>query len=182
MKAWSTATFKKELHALERWHKVTYNEQQVAAIEAALNQPLTILTGGPGTGKTTILNAVVALFAKKNHFQLEIRKGEEEDFPISQLAAPTGRAAKRLAEMTDLPAKTIHRLLGLNRTDDQFEPLMGQDIHGQLLIVDEMSMVDQQLFQALLQALPSGMQVLLVGDQGPITISGSWPGICRFDQ
>lgn len=171
VKAWPAATFKKELRALERWHQVTYNDQQVAAIEAALDQPLTILTGGPGTGKTTILNAVVTLFAKKHHFPLEIRKGEEEDFPI-QLAAPTGRAAKRLAEMTDLPAKTIHRLLGLNRTDDQFEPLMGQDIHGQLLIVDEMSMVDQQLFQALLQALPSGMQVLLVGDQDQLPSVG----------
>lgn len=171
VKAWPQSRFERELKAIERWFKVSYNQQQRLAIQEALNKPVSILTGGPGTGKTTILNAVVTLFARKHHFTLEVDPAESDQFPI-QLAAPTGRAAKHLAGTTGLPAQTIHRLLGLNRLDDQFGPAEPQPIHGQLLIIDEMSMVDQQLFEALLQAVPEGMQVLLVGDQDQLPSVG----------
>lgn len=171
VKAWSQQRLEHELKAIERWFKVSYNQQQQIAIQQALNQPVSILTGGPGTGKTTILNAVVTLFARKHHFTLEVDPKESDQFPI-QLAAPTGRAAKHLADTTGLPAQTIHRLLGLNRLDDQFGPVEPQPIHGQLLIIDEMSMVDQQLFEALLQAVPDGMQILLVGDQDQLPSVG----------
>ncbi|WP_261805757.1 SF1B family DNA helicase RecD2 [Lapidilactobacillus luobeiensis] len=171
IKAWDDTTFQKALRQLERRYQVSYNEQQVKAIRAALDQPLSVLTGGPGTGKTTILLAVVQLFAQKNDFKLSHQDQDQEDAPI-KLAAPTGRAAKRLNELTDLPARTLHSLLGLAPNDDQFSEMIGNDLQGQLLIVDEMSMVDQRLFQTLIQAIPEGMQLLLVGDQDQLPSVG----------
>lgn len=170
-KSWSVKSFDQELKALSRWLKVVYDQQQVDAIKMALDQPISILTGGPGTGKTTILSAVVTLFAKKNHLSLDPKDYEDEPFPI-RLAAPTGRAAKRLSETIGLPAQTIHRLLGLTAMDDQPFQEQAQEIQGRLLIIDEMSMVDQQLFQTLLQAVPEGMQVVLVGDQDQLPSVG----------
>lgn len=171
LKSWSDKSFDKELQALSRWLKVTYDQHQVDAIKMALNHPLSILTGGPGTGKTTILNAVVVLFAKQHHLSLEPKDYEDDTFPI-KLAAPTGRAAKRLSETIGLPAQTIHRLLGLTAVDDHNYLDQAQEIGGRLLIIDEMSMVDQQLFQTLVQSIPEGMQVLLVGDQDQLPSVG----------
>lgn len=171
VKPWSEKSFAKELKALSRWLKVTYDQHQIDAIKMGLNNPLSILTGGPGTGKTTILNAVVVLFAKQHHLSLDPKDYEDGTFPI-QLAAPTGRAAKRLSETIGLPAQTIHRLLGLTAVDDPHYLDQAQEINGRLLIIDEMSMVDQQLFQTLVQSVPEGMQVLLVGDQDQLPSVG----------
>ena len=170
-KPWNEREFNRELKSLSRWLKVVYDQQQIDAIKMALDHPLSILTGGPGTGKTTILSAVVTLFAKEHHLSLEPKDYEDEAFPI-QLAAPTGRAAKRLGETIGLPAQTIHRLLGLTAVDDHQYLEQAQEISGRLLIIDEMSMVDQQLFRTLLQSIPEGMQVLLVGDQDQLPSVG----------
>lgn len=103
----------KEIRKLEKRLNISYGASQIEAIAEAVVSPLFILTGGPGTGKTTVLNGIVALFAELNGLSLDINDYHNAIFPIL-LAAPTGRAAKRMNESTGLPSSTIHRLLGLN--------------------------------------------------------------------
>ena len=143
---------------------VSYAETQAKAIECALNSSLMILTGGPGTGKTTVIRGFVEVYAELHGLSLNPKEyaQKEEPFPIV-LAAPTGRAAKRLAESTDLPAMTIHRLLGFNgqEKDEETE----REIEGRLIIIDEMSMVDTWLAHQLLKSISEDVQVVFVGDQ-----------------
>lgn len=139
------------LNAVERAEGITLAPHQRAAVQAALTHRLTILTGGPGTGKTTTVRTILQL----------CRAAERRVL----LAAPTGRAAKRLAETTGQEAKTLHRLL-------EFQPSQGMSFQrndespliGDLLIVDEASMLDLVLTNHLLKAVPPGMHLLLVGD------------------
>ena len=112
--------------------------------------PLSIVTGGPGVGKTTVMGEIVKLGRKA---KLKIL-----------LAAPTGRAAKRLSESTGLEAKTIHRLLGYDPRSNRFEYNKGNKLDCELLIADEVSMLDLLLAEALFSAIPSGCAVVLVGD------------------
>ena len=131
--------------------------QKQAVVDAALNG-LVIITGGPGTGKTTTINAIIKYFEME---RLDIR-----------LAAPTGRAAKRMTEATGYEARTIHRLLELTGvpSDDKdtsgmhFERNEENPLDADAIIIDEMSMVDIQLFQALLKAILPGTRLILVGD------------------
>lgn len=102
----------KNIRMIEKRLNIQYGDSQQAAIEEAIKSPLFILTGGPGTGKTTVINGIVSLFAELNGLSLDLKDYTQEMFPIL-LAAPTGRAAKRMNETTGLPASTIHRLLGL---------------------------------------------------------------------
>ena len=143
---------------------VNYAETQVAAIEKALHSPLMILTGGPGTGKTTVIRGLVEVYAELHGLSLDpkVYIDKEETFPIV-LAAPTGRAAKRMSESTGLPAMTIHRLLGFNGQEK--DDAVGKEVEGRLIIIDEMSMVDTWLAHQLLKALHNEIQVLFVGDQ-----------------
>ncbi|MGG0667531.1 ATP-dependent RecD-like DNA helicase [Lederbergia citrisecunda] len=143
---------------------VNYAETQVAAIEKALHSPAMILTGGPGTGKTTVIRGLVEVYAELHGLSLDpkVYVEKEETFPIV-LAAPTGRAAKRMSESTGLPAMTIHRLLGFNGQEK--EDAIGKEVEGRLIIIDEMSMVDTWLAHQLLKALHDEIQVLFVGDQ-----------------
>ena len=130
------------------------DESQREAVLTAITHGLTIVTGGPGTGKTTIINAMIRFFQKKGR--------------SIALAAPTGRAAKRMSETTGHEAKTIHRLLEVSGAPDGAGMKFGRDeltpLEEDVVIVDEMSMVDIFLMNGLLKALVPGMHVVLVGD------------------
>lgn len=152
---------------IEETEQVSYAEKQREAFITALSSSLMILTGGPGTGKTTVIKGICQAFAKLHEFSLD--PNDHDTFPI-RLVAPTGRAAKRIAETTGLPAMTIHRLLGYR--GDFFEHDMDDPIDGMLLIVDEVSMLDTWLANQLFRSIPKGMQVILVGDQDQLPSVG----------
>ena len=149
---------------------ITYDQVQKEAIKTALNSKVMLLTGGPGTGKTTIIKGIVASYEKIHDLSLDVNEYKEKSFPVL-LAAPTGRAAKRMSEATDLPASTIHRLLGLNGREMPTD-MNARDLEGSLLIIDEMSMVDTLLFKTLIQAVPTSMHVVLVGDKDQLPSVG----------
>lgn len=149
---------------------ITYDQVQKEAIKTALSSKVMLLTGGPGTGKTTIIKGIVASYAKIHDLSLDVNEYKEKSFPVL-LAAPTGRAAKRMSEATDLPASTIHRLLGLNGRKMPTD-MNARDLEGSLLIIDEMSMVDTLLFKTLIQAVPTSMHVVLVGDKDQLPSVG----------
>lgn len=153
------AEIKQTLAAVQEETGIAYDEVQKKAIITALQSPIFLLTGGPGTGKTTVTDGIVRTYAQLHDLSLDRHEYTPDDpFPI-MLAAPTGRAAKRISETTQLPASTIHRLLGLGVDTQEFAP---NDLPDGLLIIDEMSMVDTYLFRTLLTALHPGMQIVLV--------------------
>ena len=125
-------------------------ESQVAAIRLALMSKVVVMTGGPGVGKTTIVNAILRILSAKEVQLL--------------LCAPTGRAAKRMSEATGLEAKTIHRLLEVDPKGGGFKRGDDKPLNCDLLVVDETSMVDVMLMQALMRAVPDTAALLLVGD------------------
>lgn len=173
-----TSVIEKQTGVVERNLGITYDQSQKDAILSAIQSHVFILTGGPGTGKTTIINGIVNLYAKLHDLSLDINQyNQDKPFPIL-LAAPTGRAAKRMSETTGLPASTIHRLLGLTGRENNDEAGT-KDLEGSLLIVDEMSMVDIFLFKNLLRAIPDSMQIVLVGDKDQLPSVG--PGQVFFD-
>ncbi len=148
---------------------ITYDPLQKQAILGAMNEQFFILTGGPGTGKTTIINGFIETYARVHQLDLDPTHYNDDIFPIL-LAAPTGRASRRMNELTGLPAATIHRHLGLGQ--DESEEAMGNELSGALLIVDEFSMVDTWLAHKLFQAIPGSMKVLLVGDSDQLPSVG----------
>lgn len=122
-----------------------------------------LLTGGPGTGKTTVIKGIVELYAEIHGLSLDYDDYNEDDYPVV-LAAPTGRASKRLQESTGLEAMTIHRLIGWNQ-ETQPEDILDNEINARLIIIDEMSMVDTWLFHQFLSAVPLDAQIVFVGDE-----------------
>ncbi|WP_381420322.1 ATP-dependent RecD-like DNA helicase [Staphylococcus hyicus] len=155
---------------IEETHGVSYAEAQKEALEAAMKNKLMILTGGPGTGKTTVIKGIVHLYATLHGISLNYDDYGDEDYPVV-LAAPTGRASKRLHDATGLEAMTIHRLIGWNQ-DTKPEDILDHAIHAKLIIIDEMSMVDTWLFHQFMAAVPEDAQVVLVGDEDQLPSVG----------
>ncbi|MFP7471840.1 ATP-dependent RecD-like DNA helicase [Niallia taxi] len=150
---------------------VQYAPSQREAIQTALMAPMLMLTGGPGTGKTTVIKGIVELYGELHGCSLDPKDyKKEEPFPFI-LAAPTGRAAKRMTESTGLPAVTIHRLLGWNGSGG-FDKDEENPLEGKIIIVDETSMVDIWLAFQLFKALPANIQVILVGDEDQLPSVG----------
>jgi exodeoxyribonuclease V alpha subunit len=159
------------LGKLEERIGVEYAPSQKDAIQTALMSPMLILTGGPGTGKTTVIKGIVELYADLHGCSLNPKDyKKEEPFPFL-LAAPTGRAAKRMMESTGLPAVTIHRLLGWNGTGG-FDKNEDNPLEGKILIVDETSMLDIWIAHQLFKALPEHIQVIMVGDEDQLPSVG----------
>ena len=150
------------INAIEQSENIFFAEKQKDAIITAVNKGILILTGGPGTGKTTTLNGIISMFEKE---QLDIA-----------LCAPTGRAAQRMAEATGRNATTIHRLLEVEWGEGdkpEFKRNMRNPLDCQALIIDEMSMVDIFLFSSLLEALPLGCRLIMVGDSDQLPSVGA---------
>ena len=135
------------------------SDDQVAAVRAALCQRITAITGGPGTGKTTLVRAVCAV-AQRLRLRVE-------------LASPTGRAAKRLAEATGERARTIHRMLEFDPESGLFQRNAGQPLRCDLLLIDESSMIDMMLMASILDALPGNASLVLVGDADQLPSVGA---------
>lgn len=149
---------------------IPYDENQRRALKLAMKSPMSIITGGPGTGKTTLVQGVIYLHAILHGYDLKDMREDNFDLPI-KLAAPTGRAAKRMQQSAQIPASTIHRMIGYTR-DSNLKDFQPQILDGSLLIVDEMSMVDVWLMNWLMQAIPYEMQVVFVGDQDQLPSVG----------
>lgn len=146
-------TLDRDIAAVEKEIGITFETSQREAITTAVEKGLLILTGGPGTGKTTTVNGILRLF--------------ERDGLNVVMTAPTGRAAQRMSEITGKEAKTIHRLLEAERTGNErmkFNRNVKNPIVADAVIVDELSMVDTVLFAALLNAMPIGCRLVMVGD------------------
>jgi len=135
---------------IEEREGIRLSARQRDAVDAGLREKVLVITGGPGTGKTTVVNAITRILARKG--------------PKILLAAPTGRAAKRLAEATGREAKTIHRLLEFSPAEMAFARNQDNPLVADVVVVDEMSMVDTVLAYHLLKAVPLGCRLILVGD------------------
>ncbi|WP_251520282.1 ATP-dependent RecD-like DNA helicase [Staphylococcus sp. HKU1] len=159
-----------EIGEIEDYNKVSYAASQKDALQTAINSKVMLLTGGPGTGKTTVIKGIVELYAQIHDLSLNYDDYQNNDYPVV-LGAPTGRASKRLADATGLEAMTIHRLIGWNQ-DTQPEDLLENEINAKLIIIDEMSMVDTWLFHQFMNAVPLDAQIILVGDEDQLPSVG----------
>lgn len=144
-----------KIDAVEDLSGICLAKQQRTAVIEAMREGVLVITGGPGTGKTTIIHTIIQIFKSSG---MEV-----------VLAAPTGRAAKRMTETTGIEAKTIHRMLGVAYADDdngrqKFDKNETEPIEADVIIIDEVSMVDMQLFNNLLKAIEPGTRLILVGD------------------
>ena len=156
----------KRINRIEKETGTRLDEMQKQAVAAAASHGLFILTGGPGTGKTTTINAIIRYF--------------EEEGAELRLAAPTGRAAKRMTETTGYEAQTIHRLLELNGMPEEeqegravhFDRNSENPLEADVIIIDEMSMVDIALMHSLLLAVTAGTRLILVGDENQLPSVG----------
>lgn len=150
-----------DIAEFERYEGIKMHEGQVRAVMNAVKNGVNVITGGPGTGKTTIIKCIIGLFTKLN---MKV-----------QLCAPTGRAAKRLFSSTDVEAKTIHRLLDLDFKNGKgyFSFNADTQLDCDVVIVDEVSMCDEYVFEALLSAIRSGGRLIMVGDKDQLPSVGA---------
>ena len=157
-------TFDKDLHSIEKEENITLESMQREAVRASAGSGIVVITGGPGTGKTTTINTIIRYFERKG---MDI-----------MLAAPTGRAAKRMTEATGHEAQTIHRMLELSGilsdeiSNASFERNETNPLETDVVIIDEMSMVDIFLMNSLLKAIADGTRLILVGDANQLPSVG----------
>lgn len=161
------------LKELEKRIGIDYNADQEKAIMGALNNNVTIISGGPGTGKTTIINAITKLYIEDKGL------GPADIMETIALLAPTGRASKKMASSTSLPAYTIHRYLKWYKDSNDFFYNEYNKTSHRLIIVDEVSMIDIDLFNALLNGISPGVKLILVGDTFQLPSVG--PGLVLDD-
>ena len=154
------------LIGLEKENGIIYNQKQRDAISKAIENNLLIITGGPGTGKTTIIKAIVDLYGKINKLDYDVLVERVA------LLAPTGRASKRMSESTLLPAMTIHRFLKWNKENNQFGVNEFNRDNSHLIIIDEVSMIDINLLDNLFRGLTDNIKVILVGDYNQLPSVG----------
>ena len=154
----SAAGVDKEIDKFQKKHKITFSSRQREAIAAAAKEGVLVITGGPGTGKTTIINCIISLLSQEGEVVL---------------CAPTGRAAKRMTEATGVESKTIHRLLEYGGDEGQFARNQENPIEADVVIVDEVSMVDLMLMRSLLRAIEPGTRLILVGDADQLPSVGA---------
>jgi len=160
----NAARLSSRMHAIEKTLKIELSEEQTEAVAKAYTGGVTIITGGPGTGKTTIIEVLLSLL--------------DEDGRRFTLAAPTGKAAKRMEEATGRDARTIHRLLEVQSVpeDESSRMIFNRNeehpLEYEYIIVDEMSMVDISLMDALLRAVPAGTHLVMLGDQDQLPSVG----------
>ena len=152
-----------EMKRVENENEIELSKKQKEAVQAVNDNNITIITGGPGTGKTTIIKSIIEIYIKQNNKIV--------------LAAPTGRAAKRMTEMTGIEASTLHRLLEIGKINDdglykKSQDYQGAPIDADIVIVDEMSMVDMFLMNYLLQSVYLGTKLVLVGDSDQLPSVG----------
>ncbi|MBQ9324434.1 MAG: ATP-dependent RecD-like DNA helicase [Clostridia bacterium] len=148
----------KQITRFEQEHQMRFSEKQKEAIACALEFGVFIITGGPGTGKTTIINCIISLLSRKGNVLL---------------CAPTGRAAKRMSETTGMEAKTIHRLLEYSGEEKSFTYDESKPLNASCIICDETSMVDLMLMRALLRAITPGTRLIMVGDADQLPSVGA---------
>ena len=149
---------KKDIDRFEKRRNIQFSPRQREAITSALGTGVMVITGGPGTGKTTIINCIISLLGQNGSVVL---------------CAPTGRAAKRMSEATGVEAKTIHRLLEYGGDEANFARDQENPVEGDCVIVDEMSMVDLMLMRSLLRAIEPGTRLLMVGDADQLPSVGA---------
>lgn len=154
-------------------YDVKYNTDQKKAIKNALTNRVSIITGGPGTGKTTIINSIAKLYMRIHNLTYK------DVSNVIALLAPTGRAAKKMSDSTGLPAMTIHRFLKWNKEKNEFQINEYNKNYQKLIIVDEVSMIDTYLFDALLRGLNHNITLVLVGDANQLPSVG--PGLILND-
>ena len=156
----------KYLVELEEENRIEYNIEQVKAIKKSLENNITIITGGPGTGKTTIIKGIVDLYSRLNKYNFE------ETVKHLALLSPTGRASKKMSEATSYPSSTIHRFLKWSKDDNKFMVNENNPDFSDLIIIDEVSMIDIELFASLLKGLTQNIKIILVGDYNQLPSVG----------
>ena len=158
-KTFNRSNVEKYIKKIENENNIKYNNEQIDAITSIFKSNIVIITGGPGTGKTTIINGIISLY--KNVFKYTT------DGLLGKVAliAPTGRASKKMSEKCDIGASTIHRYLKWNKETNTFGINEFNKTNHELIIVDETSMIDTILFDSLLKGIKSNIKLVLVGDE-----------------
>ena len=159
--------FATKLDQLESLYNIKYNTKQKLAIEKALTNNILIINGGPGTGKTTIIKAIVSMYQEVNNISYDNLVEEVK------LLAPTGRASKRMSEATNMPAFTIHRFLRWDKESNSFNIDEYNKDFSKLIIVDEVSMIDLNLLASLFRGLTDDIKIVLVGDYNQLPSVGA---------
>lgn len=154
------------LESFEKEYNIKFSSEQITAITEAISNKFLVITGGPGTGKTTIIKTITKIYQQMNNYSLfELEKH-------LALLAPTGRASKRITEQSAFPSSTIHRFLKWNKEDDTFNINFDNPSEVDFVIIDESSMIDTYLFYNLLLGLKKSTKIVLIGDYNQLPSVG----------